>query len=164
MVNQVLDAIFEAIQTSPSWRVRLKALPLVQVFYFRQVPLISEIKIVEMLEVLCKCLDDEVVEVREMAATTLSGILRLSPRRSVLTLKDRFVRLAKNSHIPNRQDPGYGKAIRQRHAAILGICALVDSYPYTVEKWMPELLTNILAEHTYDPVRVLIGSPFKSRR
>ena len=101
---------------------------------------------------------------------TLSGILRLSPRRSVLTLKvrgesmeentynllktdqGRFVRLLKNSHIPARQDPIYNKAIRQRHAAILGICALVDSYPYTVEEWMPELLTNILAEHTYDPV------------
>lgn len=55
------------------------------VFYFRQVPLISEIKIVEILEVgvsyvnisriylfpqvLCQCLDDEVVEVREKAAT-----------------------------------------------------------------------------------------------
>jgi proteasome activator subunit 4 len=46
-------------------------------------------------------------------------------------------------------------AIRQRHAAILGICALVDSYPYTVERWMPELLANILAEHAYDPVRIL---------
>lgn len=44
-------------------------------------------------------------------------------------------------------------AIRRRHAAILGVCALIDSYPYTVEKFMPELLTNVLAEHTYDPVR-----------
>lgn len=62
------------------------------------------------------------------------------------------MKLAKRSHIPSRLLPGYSKAIRQRHAAILGICALVDSYPYTVEKWMPELLTNVLAEHTYDPV------------
>ncbi|KAG6910596.1 hypothetical protein DXG01_009547 [Tephrocybe rancida] len=161
MVGQLLDGIFDAIRTSPSWRIRLKALPLVQVFYFRQVPLIPEIKIVQILEVLCSCLDDEVVEVREMAATTLSGILRLSPRRSVLTLKrltpskqDRFVCLAKKSRIPPRQDPGYNKAIRQRHAAILGICALVDSYPYTVEKWMPALLTNVLAEHTYDPIPI----------
>ncbi|KAG6845633.1 hypothetical protein H0H87_005840 [Tephrocybe sp. NHM501043] len=154
MVGPLLDGIFDAIRSSPSWRIRLKALPLVQVFYFRQVPLIDEIKIVEILEVLCSCLDDEVVEVREMAATTLSGILRLSPRRSVLTLKDRFARLAKNSHIPARQDPNYNKAIRQRHAAILGICALVDSYPYTVEKWMPALLTNVLAEHTYDPIPI----------
>ncbi|KAF9036519.1 hypothetical protein BDZ89DRAFT_1100671 [Hymenopellis radicata] len=154
LINPLLDAIFDAIRTSPSWKVRLKALPLVQVFYFRQVPLISEVKVVEILEVLCKCLDDEVVEVREMAASTLSGILRLSPRRSVLTLKDRFVKLAKNSYIPERQHPDYNVAIRRRHAAILGICALVDSYPYTVEKWMPDLLTNVLAEHTYDPLPI----------
>lgn len=66
------------------------------------------------------------------------------------------MRLLKSSYIPDRQDPNYSKAIRQRHASILGICALVDSYPYTVEKWMPELLTNILAEHTYDPVSWII--------
>ena len=42
--------------------------------------------------------------------------------------------------------------MRQLHAAILGVCALIESYPYTIERWMPELLTNILAEHTYDPV------------
>lgn len=154
LINPILGVIFDAVQKSPSWRVRLKALPLLQVFYFRQLPLISEVKIVQMLEVLCQRLDDEVVEVREMAASTLSGILRLSPRRSVITLKDRFVRLAKNSHLPDRADAQYNTAVRQRHAAILGICALVDSYPYTVEKWMPDLLTNVLAEHTHDPIPI----------
>ncbi|KAF5384678.1 hypothetical protein D9757_006201 [Collybiopsis confluens] len=154
LIHSILDEIFEAIQASPSWRVRLKALPLVQVYYFRQMPLFADTKVVQMLEVLGKCLDDEVVEVREKAATTLSGVLRLSPRSSILTLKNRFVRLAKNSHIPSKQDPTYNQCVRQRHAAILGICALVDSYPYTVEKWMPELLTNVLAEHTYDPIPI----------
>ncbi|KAI0961190.1 hypothetical protein AcV7_000358 [Taiwanofungus camphoratus] len=154
LINPLLDAIFKAIQSSPSWRVRLKILPLVQVFYFRQVPLISDVKIVELVEVVCRCLDDEVVEVREMAATTLSGIIRLSPRRSVLALKDRFVRLLKNSALPDKESPLYNPALRQRHAAILGICALVESYPYTVEKWMPDLLTKVLAEHTYDPIPI----------
>lgn len=74
------------------------------------------------------------------------------PINSSLVLQARFVKLAKKSHIPSRQSPDYNKAIRQRHAAILGICALVDSYPYTVEKWMPGLMTTVLAEHTYDPV------------
>ncbi|KAJ7462702.1 hypothetical protein B0H11DRAFT_2310714 [Mycena galericulata] len=154
LINPIFDAIFDAIQNSPSWRVRIKALPLVQVFYFRQLPLIAEVKVIEILEVLCKCLDDEVVDVREMAAATLSGILRLSPRRHILTLRDRFVQLIKKSHIPPRQDPGYARGVRQRHAAILGVCALVDSVPYTVEKWTPDLLTNILAEHTYDPAPI----------
>ena len=39
------------------------------VFYFRQSFLISDAKLVEMMEVVCRCLDDEIVEVREMAAT-----------------------------------------------------------------------------------------------
>ena len=64
--------------------------------------------------------------------------------------------MLKTSYIPAKQDPDYNKAVRQRHAAILGVCALVDSYPYTVEKWMPDLLTNVLAEHTYDPVIFLV--------
>ncbi|KAI0001825.1 hypothetical protein BJV77DRAFT_16959 [Russula vinacea] len=154
LIGPILNAIFDTILSSPSWKVRMQALPLVQVFYFRQVPLLSDARITEILEMLCKCLDDEVVEVREMAATTLSGVLRLSPRRSQLTLKDRFVKLLRSSPLPNRQSPVYNAAIRQRHAAILGICALVDSYPYTVERWMPELLANILAEHAYDPIPI----------
>jgi len=154
LIGPILTAIFDTILTSPSWKVRVQALPLVQVFYFRQVPLLSDARITEILEMLCKCLDDEVVEVREMAATTLSGVLRLSPRRSQLTLKDRFVKLLRSSPLPIRQSPVYNAAIRQRHAAILGICALVDSYPYTVERWMPELLANILAEHAYDPIPI----------
>ena len=69
-----------------SWRVRLKALPLLQsefvklqgrmrllnnswqlVFYFRQLPLISEAKLLQILEEVSRCLDDENIEVREMA-------------------------------------------------------------------------------------------------
>ncbi|KAI0639143.1 hypothetical protein C8Q77DRAFT_1152142 [Trametes polyzona] len=154
-VEPLLDQIFSAITTFPSWKVRLKILPLVQVFYFRQSFLIHDAKLVELVEVICRCLDDEVVEVREMAATTLSGILRLSPRRSVIALKDRFVRLIKNVKLPqDRKSPSYNIALRQLHAAILGVCALIDSYPYTIERWMPDLLTSVLAEHTYDPIPI----------
>ena len=30
----------------------------------------------------------------------------------------------------------------------------MESYPYTVERWMPELLTTVLAEYTYDPIPI----------
>jgi proteasome activator subunit 4 len=123
------------------------------VFYFRQMPHIRDIQRVALLEAVVRCLDDENQDVREMAARTLTGILRVSPRRSVLTLKERFTRLLAGKTLPPRRAPAYAGAVRQRHAAILGVCALVDAYPYTVERWMPELLTGVLAEHTYDPVR-----------
>lgn len=154
MIGPLLSAIFSAIQTSPSWKVRLKALPILQVLYFRQLPLISESEVNDILDVLCQCLDDEVVEVREMVGTTLSGILRLSPRRSVVTLKDRFVKLAGKVQLPDRVSPVYNAAVRQRHAAIIGICALIDSFPYTIEKWMPGLLTTVMLEHTHDPIPI----------
>lgn len=67
-------------------------------------------------------------------------------------VQDRFVRLVNTTTLPVRQSPDYAQALRKLHAAILGICAIVDSFPYTVERWMPELLTDVLAEHTYDPV------------
>ena len=86
--------------------------------------------------------------------STLSGIIRVSPRHGIITLKARFVRLINNNELPARSSPVYASALRKRHAAILGICALIDSFPYTVEKWMPTLLTDILAEHTYDPLPV----------
>lgn len=154
MIGPLLSAIFSAIQTSPSWKVRLKALPILQVLYFRQLPLISESEVSDILDVLCQSLDDEVVEVREMVGTTLSGILRLSPRRSVVTLKDRFVKLAGKIQLPDRVSPVYNAAVRQRHAAIIGICALIDSFPYTIEKWMPGLLTTVMLEHTHDPIPI----------
>jgi proteasome activator subunit 4 len=86
VVKPILTAIFDAILKSPvsqtlvyrstnsyydlqSWRLRLKAMPLVQVFYFRQMPSFTETKVTEVIEILCQCLDDEIVEVREMAAT-----------------------------------------------------------------------------------------------
>jgi len=116
--------------------------------------LISEEKALEIAEVLCNCLEDEVIEVREMAAITLSGILRLSPRRSIIALKDRFVRATESVILPHRTATNYPASLRVLHSSLLGICALIDSFPYTIEKWMPELLTTVLAEHAYDPVPV----------
>jgi len=39
------------------------------------------------MEVLLECLADENVEVREMASTTLAGVVRCSQRQSIVPLK-----------------------------------------------------------------------------
>lgn len=83
----------------------------------------------------------------------MAGILRSSPRDPILTLKNRFVRLSR-SRLPPRLTADYAASLRRLHGAILGICALIDAFPYTVESWTPELLTEILAEHVYDPLPI----------
>lgn len=106
------------------------------------------------MEELYKLLRDQNIEVREAAAQTLSGIVRCSQRSYTLDLKKRFTDTVKaNSVLPKRRLPNgemnqeYAPAVLKLHSGILGICALINAFPYDVPSWMPELLTDILAEH-----------------
>ncbi|KAG9123719.1 hypothetical protein FRC07_014176 [Ceratobasidium sp. 392] len=152
-VEPIVNALIEATTSSPLWRVRLNALPILQVFYFRNLPSMSDAIITRIIDVLLLCLKDDNVEVRQMAAKTLAGVLRCSKRSKIPELKNRFVRTVKRSKLPDRKDPEYADAIRTLHSAILGLCSLIDVFPYSVEKWMPPLC-EVLARHTYDPAPI----------
>lgn len=110
------------------------------------------------MELLMDCLSDENVEVREMASKTLAGVVRCSQRQSIIPLKacfswigiclalgsetvlqNRFVSKIKRTSLPPRRDAGYADALRALHSVVLGLCALVESMPYSVEPWMPPL-------------------------
>lgn len=139
------------------------------------------------MELVLVCLGDENVEVREMAAKTLAGILRCSQRHRIIPLRvgnirhrsrsfvfdmiiqNRFVAAVRQLRLPSRQEASYATDSRALHSAILGLCALVDSFPYSVESWMPPLtegkclishehasLNNgpVLAAHITDPVPI----------
>ncbi|KAG6897910.1 hypothetical protein C0992_009062 [Termitomyces sp. T32_za158] len=96
------------------------------------------------MDVLLECLGDENVEVREMASKALSGVVRCSQRQSILPLKDRFVALTGKITLPPRRDPSYPESLRSLHSAILGLCALIESLPYSVEPWIPSLTEGVL--------------------
>ncbi|KZT08483.1 uncharacterized protein LAESUDRAFT_712978 [Laetiporus sulphureus 93-53] len=87
----------------------------VAVFYFCQFPLISDVKVIEMIENI----------IRHSALVT--PLECASP-------KDRIVRLLKNSKLLGRRSPTYTSALPQQHIAILDVCTLMDSYPYAVER------------------------------
>ncbi|KZT61305.1 hypothetical protein CALCODRAFT_514830 [Calocera cornea HHB12733] len=152
-LSTILDTLFDVIRTSTSWKVRLYAIPGLQVLYFRQLPSLSDETVEDILAVLEESLMDEVVEVRQAASDTLSGILRCSSRQSVISFKDRFVIRADATPIPARSDPGFAAAVRTVHSAILGISALLGAYPYTVPSWCPDLMI-FLEKHAYDPIPI----------
>jgi proteasome activator subunit 4 len=140
---------------SQSWRIRLQALPALVVFFYRNLLTISPAGVSNVMDVLLECLGDENVEVREMASKSLSGIVRCSQRLtiiplkvgvsshtllySLISLKNRFVNLARKTQLPRRKEANYPESLRTLHSAILGICALIESFPYSVERWMPSL-------------------------
>ncbi|KAF9056661.1 hypothetical protein BJ165DRAFT_1362353 [Panaeolus papilionaceus] len=149
-IEAILNNFVAAVKSSTSWRIRLHALPALVVFFYRNLLSISQDGVANVMDVLLDCLSDENVEVREMASKVLSGVVRCSQRQSIIPLKNRFVTLAKKTSLPPRRDPGYAEALRKLHSAILGICALIESLPYSVEPWMPSL-TEVLAPHATDP-------------
>ncbi|KAF8807254.1 hypothetical protein BYT27DRAFT_7189352 [Phlegmacium glaucopus] len=151
-VEAILDNFVVGIKSSTSWRVRLHALPALVVFFYRNLLSISQdgVGVAKVMDILLDCLADENVEVREMASKVFSGVVRCSQRQSILPLKNRFVTLARKTSLPARRDASYAEALRVLHSAILGICALIESLPYSVEPWMPSL-TEVLAPHATDP-------------
>ncbi|KAH9947705.1 ARM repeat-containing protein [Amylocystis lapponica] len=152
-VGVIMDIFISAIKSTTSWRIRVNALPTLIVFFYRNLMGMSSGAISKLMDVLLECLSDENVEVREMASKMLSGVVRCSQRQSIVMLKDHFVSLARKTKIPNRQDPTYAESLRSLHSAILGVCALIESFPYSVERWMPPL-TDVLAMHATDPLPI----------
>ena len=86
--------------------------------------------------------------------------------------QDRFVGLVRKARLPSRQDAGYAEKLRLLHSGILGLCALIESFPYSVEPWMPPVTDGeftfvtttpdradngdavVLAAHTTDPLPI----------
>lgn len=150
LTHIVLENLVSAIQSSESWRIRLHALPALVVFFYRNLLTISSNGVLKVMDVLLDCLSDENVEVREMSSKTLSGVVRCSQRQNIIPLKNRFISLAGSIKLPSRTHHDYGESLRKLHSAILGLCALIESFPYSVEPWMPSL-TEVLARHATDP-------------
>ncbi|KAH7883839.1 hypothetical protein F5I97DRAFT_1969128 [Phlebopus sp. FC_14] len=146
----VLEQLVEAIHTSKSWRIRLHTLPALVMFFYRNLLMISPNGVSKVMDVLLDCLADENVEVREMSSKALSGIVRCSQRQNIVPLKNQFISLARTVKLPSRTQPSYPESMRKLHSAILGLCALMESFPYSVESWMPPL-TEVLAQHATDP-------------
>jgi proteasome activator subunit 4 len=109
------------------------------VFFYRNLVAITPDGVSQVMDVLLDCLSDENVEVREMSSKALSGVVRCSQRQSIVSLKARFITLAQKIKLPPRTQPNYAESLRSLHSAILGLCALVECFPYSVEPWMPSL-------------------------
>ncbi|CCM01635.1 uncharacterized protein FIBRA_03696 [Fibroporia radiculosa] len=152
-IEVIADNYIKAIKSSTSWRVRIKALPTLLVFYYRNLMSISDSVLSRLMDVLLECLADENVEVREMASKMLSGVVRSSQRQNIVPLMNRFLSLARRTPLPARGSSTYVDALRILHSAILGLCALIESLPYSVESWMPPL-TDVLAVHATDPAPI----------
>ncbi|KFY30009.1 hypothetical protein V493_02168 [Pseudogymnoascus sp. VKM F-4281 (FW-2241)] len=149
-----IDALIRIGRSSTSWHQRLRTLINMQVLYFRRIFLIAPAQQSALFAAVSAMLQDPQLEVRIGAATTLAGMIRCSPlalRTSAITsLIKEFSDLLDANPMP-RKRPGtdtpvdHTKQILRRHAAVLGLGALVQAFPYATPppQWMPGVLAML---------------------
>ncbi|CAJ0962988.1 unnamed protein product [Ranitomeya imitator] len=100
---------------------------------------------------------DEQLEVREMAATTLSGLLQCNFLKMDAAMQAHIEKLCK-TRLPKKRKRELSESVDmipsgdlvRRHAGVLGLSACILSSPYDVPTWMPQLLMD-LSVHLNDP-------------
>ncbi|KAG9243685.1 putative proteasome activator complex subunit 4 [Calycina marina] len=156
-----ISALIRIGKTAASWHQRLRSLINMQVIYFRRIFLIKSEQQQQLFDAVAEMLEDPQHEVRMGASTTLAGMIRCSPvalRDLILpSLQQRFTEAFKDNPMP-KKTPGTGTPISsnikvvRRHAAVLGLGALVTAFPYATPPppWMPEILALLASRASND--------------
>jgi proteasome activator subunit 4 len=159
--GEFIAALIRIGKVSTSWHQRLRTLINMQVIYFRRIFLIGPEQQEALFAAVADMLEDTQHEVRSGAATTLSGMIRCSPvalRNNILSsLKLKFTKSLMKNPMPKKQ-PGTSTPINnnqqvvRRHAAVLGLGALVTAFPYVTPppEWMPEILALLASRAAHD--------------
>uniref|UniRef100_A0A8D3EDD9 Proteasome activator subunit 4 n=1 Tax=Scophthalmus maximus TaxID=52904 RepID=A0A8D3EDD9_SCOMX len=152
-IPMVLSALQE-IAGSSSWHARYTVLTYLQIMAFYNLfTFMSDQKAVsDVRSLVIRLLEDEQLEVREMAATTLSGFLQCNFLSMDALMQAHFEALCKTSLPKKRKrelcsigDTIPSADLVRRHAGVLGLSACILSSPYDVPTWMPQLLMDLSA-------------------
>jgi len=100
----------------------------------------------ELTKLIIRLLSDDRVEVRESAANTLSGLLHCE----LILITDKLIKEfeinANHKYTINRFKLIDPKLMAIRYSGILGLCACINAYPYSVPYFIPDIIL-FLTEH-----------------
>ncbi|XP_034040183.1 proteasome activator complex subunit 4A isoform X2 [Thalassophryne amazonica] len=152
-IPMVLSALHK-ISSSSSWHARYTVLTYLQsMVFYNLFTFMSDQKAVNDVRALVvQLLEDEQLEVREVAATTLSGFLQCNFLSMDASMQAHFEALCKTC-LPKKKKRELGSVMDtipsadlvRRHAGVLGLSACILSSPYDVPTWMPQLLMDLSA-------------------
>lgn len=178
--EQLISTLMRIGRSSSSWHQRLRVMINMQIIFFRRLFLLSKDSRLALFDCVTNMLQDVQHEVRAGASATLSGMIRCSPvewrTETVLSLKERFTKMLIEHPLPKRPKsalqsarstgtntptPEHQQLVVFRHAAVLGLGALIQAFPYTSPppEWMPAVLTTLSNKAAGDPG--VVGSSVK---
>ncbi|KAM4526363.1 proteasome activator complex subunit 4B [Fundulus diaphanus] len=144
-------AALEEMAGSRSWHARFTVLTYLQitVFYNLFTLLSLPAEVLRIRKLVMQLLLDEQLEVRDMACTTLSGLLQCQFFPLDSSLQTQLQTLSQTS-LPKARGELASTDLVRRHAGVLGLSACILSSPYDVPLWMPQILMD-LSDHLNDP-------------
>ena len=104
-------------------------------------------------------LRDKKLEVQELAAVTLSGILKVASAPHANRLRATFLDQVNHGHTGRTRGSKSGDASEAHVVAVLGLKAFVLSTPYEVPEWLPEVLMALVKmANRPQPVKSMVAS------
>lgn len=144
-------AALEEMASSRSWHARFSVLTYLQIMVFYNLFTLLSLpaQVLRIRTLVIQLLLDEQLEVRDMAATTLSGLLQCHFFPLDSTLQTELQTLSQTP-LPRARGELASSDLMRRHAGVLGLSACILSSPYDVPHWMPQILMD-LSDHLNDP-------------
>ncbi|XP_055349230.1 proteasome activator complex subunit 4A-like isoform X2 [Paramacrobiotus metropolitanus] len=152
MLGQV-ERILADVGNALWWRDRVLALEHLQTAVFSNFFAIQRLTpspVARVKQMVLGSLEDESLEVREMACVTLAGLAQCGFLQLDKPLLDRFYRQSETPVIKQPTDARTPKSLLTRHAGVLGLCAYIVSQPYGIGQHEPDVLV-LLSGHVNDP-------------
>ncbi|XP_037836937.1 proteasome activator complex subunit 4B isoform X1 [Kryptolebias marmoratus] len=144
-------AALEEMAGSRSWHARFSVLTYLQIAVFYNLFTLLSLpgEVLRTRKLLMRLLLDEQLEVRDMASTTLSGLLQCQFFPLDSSLQTQLQTLSQTC-LPKARGELASTDLVRRHAGVLGLSACILSSPYDVPRWMPQILMD-LSDHLNDP-------------
>ncbi len=165
-INYVLEMIWKVAQSS-SWKAKMSILEFCQTFVFTNfMSLCLHRNLVQKIEELViGMMQDETLQVRQKATKILSGLIHsqfIDLEGQARLIKEFRAKIRRK--MQKKSNSKFKKASKNLanlskaelatfHSGILGLCAIVEAYPYDVPEMVPDILIE-LEKHLHDPLPV----------
>lgn len=146
LINIYLEFLKKPATNGESWHRRKRILPALQIVYYQNLHILNRELQQEVLDHVSNLLLDSQVEIRQLAATTLSGLVRCSRRDVIIKIRDSSTSFLSPVKLSRGSKDVTNDLVVKCHASVLALGALILAFPYDILDWMPESLV-ILAHY-----------------
>lgn len=152
MASHAVQSIIEVCCNKKSWNLRKSGLNYLKMMMFHNwYILVDDVIKTSLKEMLIERLQDEQVEVREIASTLLSGLVHFGYYDVTEDLLSVFYNMARTKlkrkrhgiELTQKQVEKNVLALQVKHGGVLGLSAIVLAFPYDVCIWMPDVIIHL---------------------